>query len=286
MLDGLEAERLKLARHRATWFLVWIYPIGLTLISLIYLAWQIANPNGLEGMPKVPETAASWMADTASPWGGPASTFGRYLISAFAAVAFAGEYGWNTWKLIVPHRARLMLMAAKYVTVLGLLYAAFLLTALLSVAFSFIGDAVTSDPIPRGVTPGGIVTAHAKAALAGLPAVLLTLAYTSLAAVITRSTIAALIIGVVVATAEQVFGQFAPLIALVAQDLVWFLYHVLPGYHLGNLRSLIAEGKALRTAFPNGVVELSWAISLTTIAAWAGALVALAVGLFRRQDLN
>ena len=38
-------------------------------------------------------------------WDVPDNAVGRYLICAFVAVVFAGEYGWNTWKLIVPHRA-------------------------------------------------------------------------------------------------------------------------------------------------------------------------------------
>ena len=35
MLEVLRAERIKLLRHRATWFLVWIFPIGVTAVIMI-----------------------------------------------------------------------------------------------------------------------------------------------------------------------------------------------------------------------------------------------------------
>ncbi len=283
MLDVLEAERLKLARHRVTWFLVWAYPIGLLLIWCVVMAWE-QGQGGAPEVPGVPETAASWARESAMTWAGPGSTFGRYLIAAFTAVAFAGEYGWNTWKLIVPHRARMMLLAGKYLTVLGLLYAAFALTGLLTVVLSLLGEAILGERVPAGLTPLLVLRAHALAALAGLAPVMLTIAYTSLAAVLTRSTIAAVVIGLVVGTAEQVFGKFAPLFAIAAEDLVWTLYHVLPGYHLD--RAWIADGKALRVPFPQGVVALPWGTSLAALAAWIGGLTALTFAVFRRQDLN
>ena len=285
MLDVLRAEHLKLARHRATWFLVWIYPIGLVLLWSVYMAWEFAEGRAAE-IPEVPETAVSWARETAVAWGGPASGFGRYLLAAFAAVAFAGEYGWNTWKLIVPHRGRMALLAGKYLTVLALLYTALAITGALTVTLSWLGETILGEALPRGITPQMLLGAHAEAALSALPAVLLTLAYTALAAVLTRSTMAAVVIGVVVGTIEEVFGKFAPVFAVVAPDLISFLYHALPGYHLDNVRFWLSDGKALRVPFPDGVVALPWGASLTALSAWIGGLTALTFGVFRRQDLN
>ena len=43
MLDAISAETLKFRRHRATWGLVWIWPIGLTIIWLIAIVVDLAN---------------------------------------------------------------------------------------------------------------------------------------------------------------------------------------------------------------------------------------------------
>ena len=216
-----------------------------------------------------------------------ASTFGRYLVAAFTAVAFAGEYGWNTWKLVVPHRARWALMAAKYATVVGLIYIALALTGVLTVVLGYLGSMVTGDRVPEGITMQALLQAHGRGALLMLAPVLLTVAYTSLASVLTRSTIAALIIAVVIGTAEEVFTKFAPLLALQARDLVLFLYHVLPGHHLMNLGAWVVEGKAASRPFlDNTIVSLPWGTSLAALITWIGGLTALTVGLFQRQDLN
>jgi ABC-type transport system involved in multi-copper enzyme maturation permease subunit len=286
LLEALAAERLKLARHRATWMLVWLYPIGITALFLLVTVWRLAGGQEPQ-LPQVPETARSWIQETVFAWAGPPSTFGRYLVAAFAAVAFAGEYGWNTWKLIAPHQARWKLMAAKYLTVVGLLYAAMALTGLLMVLYGWAGDLIGGKATPEGITAPDLLRAHGTAALIGLPAILLTVAYTSLAAVLTRSTIAAVIIGIVVATVDEVFGKLAPALSAFAPDLVSILFHTLPGYHLQNLGHWITEGAALRVPFPERPpVMLSWGTSLAVIAAWITGLSGAAVGLFHRQDIN
>ncbi len=285
MLEALEAERLKFARHRATWVLVWGYPIGMVLLWAVVMAFELAR--GGPALPEAPESAASWIADTAIVWGAPGSTFGRYLIAAYTAVVFAGEYGWNTWKLVTPHRARWVLMAAKYVVVATLLYLAFALTGAITVVLSFAGDALTGEVTPKGLTAEALLRAQGTGALVALAPVLLTMAYTSLAAVVTRSALAAMLVGVVVATVDQVFSRFAPMLSVLAPDLVWALFHALPGYHLENLKTWIESGTALPVSFPEGAkVALSWRKSLAAISAWTAGLAALTVGAFQRQDLN
>ena len=100
MLDAISAEALKFRRHRATWGLVWIWPIGLTIIMLLAIFIDLAN--GAAGETSGRPTAAGWIADSIGFWNVPGHPLGRYLIGAFVAVVFAGEYGWNTWKLIFP----------------------------------------------------------------------------------------------------------------------------------------------------------------------------------------
>ena len=284
MLDALSAELLKMRRHKATWFLVWIFPIGVVVLLALGIVVDLADSSAAVTRPPL---AQQWIAESAAVWGVPTSSLGRILISAFVAVVFAGEYGWNTWKLIVPHRSRSALVAAKLALILLLLAVAYVLTGLLTAAMMRIEDAVTGDAFPAGVTLSALAAAHGKGALAALAPALLTLAYTALAAILTRSTIAALVIGIVVVTIEGVFTQFAPFFAAYMPGPVWALYHVLPGYHVANLVNWIGQGSALQTAFPDGsVVALSWPVSLAIAGAWTAGLAFLAFAGFRRQDIN
>jgi hypothetical protein len=282
MLDAISAETLKLTRHKATWFLVWLYPIGMTFIFLLAAMATVIAPQ-----PPEPQGLDEWLGGTAIPWMLPGYTMGRYLIAAYVALVFAGEYGWNTWKLIVPHRGRGALIAAKYAVSFGLLLAAFVLAAIICTLGSWLVDVIAGDPLPAGITAGGILRVHGETALASLAPALVAIGYASLAAVLTRSTLAAFVIALVAITFEQLFFTFGPMLSLKAPALVWALFNILPPYHLANLTSWIGEGKALVSVFPTGAaLELSWATSLAVIAAWVGGLAGLTFLTFRRQDLN
>jgi ABC-2 type transport system permease protein len=283
MLDSLSAELLKLTRHKATWFLVWLYPILFAALFLISIAIGLAH----HGAPSKPDTAEAWIAQTALIWKLPTLTIGRFLISAYVAVVFAGEYGWNTWKLIVPHRARPALIGAKFAAIVLLFAISLALTAGLSILFAWVEGAVTGHPAPAGIGAAALLEAHGRAALAGLAPFLFTLASIALAAVLTRSMVAALVIGVVLTTAEQLFLNLGPLLYVYAPGLVWTAFHALPGYHLANLTSWVAEGSARSALFPErGIVALPWSVSLGVAAAWTAALAAATFATFQRQDIN
>ena len=283
MLSAISAEALKFTRHRATWGLVWIWPIGLIALYLVAITITLVVGGGEE---RGEATAAGWIADAVGFWGVPAHPFGRYLIGAFVAVVFAGEYGWNTWKLIVPHRARTTLIAAKYVVALALLAIGFLAGALVFNLLGWLEDVVSGDPIPSGITAAALLKAHGAGALRALPPLLLTTAYVSLAAIVTRSTVGALVIGLVITTLEQIFTNFAPFMEPYAPSLVGGLYRGLPGYHIANLGDWIVEGQALTVPFPSGAYSASWEASAAVVAAWIIGLAALTFWTFRRQDIN
>lgn len=281
MLSALSAESLKLRHHRGTWLLVWIFPLGAIVISAIAIIAQLA-----QGAPPTPGTSVSaWIANADNFWDLPRNGLGRYLIAAYVAIVFGGEYGWNTWKLIVPHRARSTLIAAKFVVGIGLLYLAFIAAALLVTGFVWLEDVVTGDAIPDGITAGAIAAAHLQGFAASLAPVLVTAAMTALAAVLTRSTTAALVIGIVLITGEQLFTTFAPMIAAFMP--VEGLFAILPGYHVSNLTSWALDGTARIVPFPSGnMVAMDWTTSLGVVAAWVVGLVALTFWRFGRQDIN
>jgi ABC-2 type transport system permease protein len=283
MLDAISAEAIKFTRHRATWGLVWIWPIGLFVIGLVAIAVGLLNPSVADSGGG---NAAGWISDAVAFWRVPGQGLGRYVIGAFVAVVFAGEYGWNTWKLIVPHRARSGLIAAKYVVALALLACGFALGAMVFNLIGWAEDVFTGDPIPSGIELGALATAHGRGALAAIAPLLLTTAYVSFAAILTRSTVAALMIGFFITTAEQLFRTFAPLFEPYAPPLIRALYQALPGYHVVNVGGWITTGELLETPFASGPYSASFALSLAIVAGWIALLVGLTFWRFRRQDIN
>jgi ABC-type transport system involved in multi-copper enzyme maturation permease subunit len=282
MLEALSAEALKMRTHKATWFLVWLFPVAFTVVMLIMI---VAGMVGAD-KPEQPN-AADWIENSTIIWFIPNNAVGRYLISAFVAVMFAGEYGWNTWKLIVPHRARASLIAAKYALTILLFAISFALTAALLTGLNFADDALTGDTVPAGLTAALLWESHARAALAAAPPVLIAIGYASLAAVLTRSTIAALVIAIVATTFEQLIVGFGPQLYTKFPAIVWPLYNVLPGHHLESIAECIREGAAMKRAFPGGhVVHYSCGASLAILLAWIAALCGATFAAFRRQDIN
>ena len=127
---------------------------------------------------------------------------------------------------------------------------------------------MTGDPIPAGITAGALLKAHGLAALAAVAPVLLTTAYVSLAAILTRSTVAALVIGLVITTVEQLFRSFAPMLEPYA-----------PAWSARSIRRCPAimspmsaagspTGEVVEVPFPSGAFSTSSAVSLAIVAAW------------------
>ncbi len=277
MMGAVAAEAMKLVRHRATWGLVWIFPLGVVIVALLSLALPHGHSRlGHLGSPTLPPQI--WIAGTTTIWKVAASGPGRFLVGAFTALAFGGEYGWNTWKLIVPHGRRPVLIAAKYGVVLGLFIASWALAAALSVILGLLVASI-GDGAPSGITLAALATAHAHAALPALGSTLLTMGYASVGAVVLRSTPGGAIVAVAAVVVEGLAGLIAPLINPM-------LFLSLPTYHLRNLQSFIETGGPASQLLSSGVTQGPWCVSLAVLGAWIVGLYAIAAVVFERQDLN
>ena len=280
MRNTVSAEWTKLLPHKGTWLLVWIYPI---LFALVLTIGLIGEP----GMSKDAAKAAGWIEETTMVWQISAFTLGRYLIAAYIALVFAGEYGWNTLKLVVPHTARWKLTASKYVVALGLLYVAWTAAAAMTVAAEITKTWMAGLSVPEGVTFATVLSGHAAAFANGVVPLLLTAAYASVMAVLTRSTLAAFIVSLVLITLDELLGKLVMALSSFGMEWLAVPYRVLPSYHLENFASWTQAGKAYVLPLASGAtVQMSQLTSTLAIGTWIVGLIAVTFWWFRRQDIN
>jgi ABC-type transport system involved in multi-copper enzyme maturation permease subunit len=279
MRNLISAEWTKMLPHKGTWLLVWIYPI---LFFVIFAITIMVEPKSTK-----PESVAGWIEDTSVIWHVSSISLGRYFVAAYFAILFAGEYGWNTWKLVVPHAARWKLAASKYVVALGLLYIAWIATALISVAMRYLGSVVTGETLPQGLTLGAILDGHFTLLKLGIAPLLITVGYATAAAVLTRSTMATVIISIVLVTLDELFGRIVGWLSSYGMEWPALIYRVLPGYHLHNLSSWMQGGVAYQAKLATGtVIAYSYSTSFLALTAWIVGLAGLTLWVFRRQDIN
>jgi ABC-2 type transport system permease protein len=282
MRKMVSAEWTKLLPHRGTWLLVWLYPIAVGLIMAIAIGVKLASSE-----PGAALTAKAWIDQTAPVWYVPTISLGRYLVAAYFALVFAGEYGWNTWKLVVPHAARWKLIGAKYLVTIGLLYLAWIAAALIAVLLQFAKSTVAGEAIPQGVTLAAILAAHGKLILLGIAPLLITAAYASVMAVLTRSTLAAFLISLVFVTFDELLGKIVGGLSNFGMEWLALPYRVLPSYHLENWASWLRGGTGYQLNLASGtVVAYSHTTSLLVLAVWILGLATLCLFAFRRQDIN
>jgi len=282
MLDAIVAETLKLRRHRATWLMVWIFPVVVALVTAAVLVYHSVAGAGA---PSPDKGAATWIANSTLLLRFPSSSAGRSLTAGFAALVFAGEYSWNTWKLIVPARDRWQLVVAKWVVTFGLVAAAMIAADLIGLAATAI-DAVRGDPVPAGVTVPAIAAAHLRAGAFALVPIASTIAFAALFAIVTRSLLAAVILSFALLIIEGLLPIAAIYLYPRAPALVEVLVKALPFYHLANIGGW-AKGTGVTLLLrPGTTVAMSLAASLAVIAAWIAAAAAATLTRFIRQDLN
>lgn len=283
MLDAVRAEALKFRRHRGTWLMVWIFPIVMALLASIQIGHDLfVGPRN----PAAAPDARAWLAQSTILWRMPLNSGGRFLIAGFAALVFASEYGWNTWKLIVPARARWQLMASKWVVSVGFVIMALAAATLIILAGDFARTLTGGSMIPAGVTAGALLHAQGQALLHATVPILYTVAWAGLFAVLTSSLLATVALSIAMILLESMLLPILLLASGYAPWLTGLLMKLLPFYHMANFIGS-SSGQAVALPLSNGeILAADWQVSLFAVFAWTGIAAAAAIARFRRQDIN
>jgi ABC-type transport system involved in multi-copper enzyme maturation permease subunit len=221
----------------------------------------------------------------------PDTAIGRWLLIAFAAVVFAGEYQWRTWKGLLIRRQRWSLVLVKFMTVALLILSVFFVASLILGLGMALPIRVTGGSYGPGVTGkvlGGFLVDYALRMGLVLLSALLATAYAALAALATRSILGSLLVGIGVFMLEEALPGLLGLIGtLLHRPEIITLHRFAPAYNLQNLLiwRLSGEGYTYpalsRYAEPNSPV-----LSLAILGLWLALLIGLAVAAFNRQDIS
>lgn len=284
LADAFAAERLRFFRARGVlfWSLGFV-PLVSIVIGLVQgllmrglLARAAAQGNPAAALAREPVFLLNQCIDAVS-----GSNF--FIVQLFFLVAgsaiLAGDYRWETWRFLTPRNTRMNLLLAK-LGVFGLATAIGL--ALLAVG-GIVGSLVSAALTGGGVEwakPGGATNAQ----LLGI----FVIAWLEMMAV------GALAAVVAVATRTGLAALLAPVGVWIVQGFV--LSQITRGFenplqpplkYLLGFPALQADMlKAALTPPEPGMAAVNWPLALAALLAWIAGLTALAVWLFRRQDLT
>lgn len=279
MLEAVGAEWRKLwGARRVTWTVLAALPVLLVVIYAAVQTYQMLN--GKPPSPRGGGDPAAWAAGTLTVWA-LVQNLGWLLAAAWAATAFGGEYRWNTLKLIVPHRGRLQIIAAKYVVVVLGLAASLMVFGLLAILLQLLDGVLDGTGVPAGVDWGALLGRHAAIWAQSLLAMSLVAAYAALASVILRSTAGGIVVSVVLFIVLSLPGVLWVQLSAMA-------YRLSPAYAVPNLGAWATAGRAQPVPLPagGGLLADGWLTSLGVAGVWLIGLAALAALIFRRQDFN
>lgn len=294
MLNLFYAELQKTVGNRwVTGFLLWIFPVGalgvLLFAGLMALAMEDFARNFFNG-------SALWTELMIGVWSFPTNTLVQMLLLGLTAVTFAGEYQWGTWKNIIPRRRRGALIGVKFLTLGTLVVLAFVLMSLIvgvgGTAIAHLAGMETGPALTLTVLREFLGDYSLHAALAFIT-VLITAVYAAFAAMLMRSMLGGIVVGLFIVIVEPVAAfLFMPLAAWLEWDRLLHIARFTPTYNVSNVSAWVRFDEP--TNLSHFFFEMrglappvdSLGFSLGVLALWLAVGLGLIFWLFGRQDIS
>lgn len=287
LVDAIRAEGFRLSKNRTAvfWSVVFVPVLSLAIAALTSFVLKGAQSK-LLGDDKTPSQVTDMLARGTLNMGeelvSAAASLANPLVLLFvligAATVYAGDYRWETWRLISARNSRSNLILAKFGIVAGLALAAMAVMLISSLVESLIKAAVFERTLTGTLSGEQAGQFVALTGLSWLRIAQFTMV-SLLAAVFSRSLLAALFIPLVVGVAQffspQLLGQMG-----VMPD-AWLAILVNPGAATDAIQAMIA-GRPAAAALPAGLVLKAW----VSLALWTALPLAGALAWFQRQDLS
>lgn len=290
-LSMFRAEWLKISGNRWTVaFLIWVFPIGALILMASAVLIALLSPGFRAEQQML--GIDPWYITLVKAWeiiNNP--VIGRPVILIFTAIVFAGEYQNGTWKNLIPLRTRVALILNKFVTLAVFITVSFVLMTIIVTIGTGVVAAVLD--IDYGLGSAGPVVSdflgqYFLQMFYVMMSTFIVSCFAALAAMMTRSVVAASIVAMIAYFFEALgVILFFLLVDLVTGLKLYGVYRFLPSFNLENIMSWVREDKGL--LFVIGEVDygiMSLAGSLLIVIAWVVALIALTIWRFQRQDIT
>lgn len=272
LADAIAAERFRLLRDRSALF--W----GFCFAPLVGFVLSIGGDLFLHNVIKkpMPGLGIGLVDQVIKALSTGASTFDALFLMIGAAAVLAGDYRWETWRLLTPRNTRQNLLLAKLVVVGEAAFWSLVLTAVLSAAAAVIGAGINGKALSLSMFGHGPFDILGVLAITWLEIMTLA-ALAAFVGVLSRSTM-----GVVVVCLGARFIQtiLASSLRLMEQGQPSWKLLALPVFDADLLRAALLDPAQL------GQASGSAGPALVALLIWTAALATGAVLLFRRQDLT
>ncbi len=283
LADALRAEAYRFSLNRFQVF------VSVVLTPLLFAVGGvffhiISKAKGDEAVDKlglaIPASTTPVNLGEAFSFAASGSANGVILICMLigAATIYAGDYRWESWRLISARNDRVSLILAK-VGVVKILAVA---TSLAFLAASFVFLIAQAMVYERGLSFSIDGAEAGRAALLWVLSYVRIVQFTMIAlltAVMTRSLLAALFVPWALGFVQSITGTALPLLGWEPQ--MWLPQLLLPGLAYDTLKAAVAPGP-LAAPLTDATV---WR-SLTGLALWTVLPMVAALAWFRRQDLS
>jgi ABC-2 type transport system permease protein len=287
LVDAIRAEGFRLSKNRTAlfWSLAFVPILSVAIGALTSFVLK-GSETRILGDEKMPEELKAALGggtlDMADALVTAAGNLANPLVLLFvligAATLYAGDYRWETWRLITARNSRANLLLAKLavVALLALSAMGFMLVA--SVIENLVKAAVFERSLTFSLT-GEMAGQFLGFATLSWLRILQFAIMGMLAAVVTRSLLAALFVPLVFGIAQFFSPQMLGPMGVMPD--AWLSVLVNPGAATDAIQAAIAGG-VRAAALTDGLLLKAWvSLTLWTLVPLAGALA-----WFRRQDLS
>tara|TARA_R110002167_G_scaffold17434_1_gene66603 strand:- start:1272 stop:2141 length:870 start_codon:yes stop_codon:yes gene_type:complete len=284
--DAIRAEGFRLSKNRTAlfWSVVFVPILSVALGALTSFVLKGGETKLLEGAksPELAEMMSRATLDLAAAMVTAAANLANPLVLLFvligAATLYAGDYRWETWRLISARNTRSNLILAKLTVVAFLALAAMAAMLVGSLVENLIRAGIFGRGLVFNLTGEQVGQFFALSGLSWLRIVQFTMV-SVLAAVVTRSLLAALFVPLVVGVAQFFTPQMLGPMGVMPD--AWLSILLNPGAAHDAIQATITRVPAA-AALPAGLALKAWiSLGLWTFVPLAGALT-----WFQRQDLS
>lgn len=280
LADAIAAETFKLTKNWRTSFFAFLF---LPVIGLfIALLWELVlegvftpDEQGAALLRLVPFDLAQAIISALQP---PTFPLSILFCLIGAAVIFAGEYRWETWRLMAPRNSRTNALLGKFAVYAIAAAASLLLGAVLTIISGLIGALADGQRIVGGFEDGVVGQMFGAFGVSWIH-LLQAGALAALAGVLTRSILAALMVPLGLGIAQFILQG---LTSVPPDQMELWRPFLMPSLAADILKAALQPAPIPQLAMPQ---DLVWS-SAASFAVWILGGFGGALALFLRQDLS